>query len=208
MRVLDAASLPPPAEVDALKPNRAYLIGPGDNLSIQVFGAEELGGTLSVDSTGRIALPLIGAVQASGTTPEDLEAIVRDRLRANYVRDPRVAVNLVAGRSQVVTVDGEVEEPGLYPVVGQMTLMRAIATAKGTTEFAKTRHVVIFRTVGEQRMAALYDLQSIRRGVYADPEVFANDVVLVGEDSARRTFQSLVSAGALLTGPIIALIQR
>src|SRR3546814_12801247 len=95
--------------------------------------------------------------------------------------------------SQVVTVDGEVKEPGLYPVTNQMTLMRVIASAKGLSEFAKQEQVVILRTVDNQRMAGLYDIAAIRLGAYADPAVYANDVVIIGDSSQRRLFRDVVS---------------
>src|SRR3546814_12026329 len=88
-----------------------------------------------------------------------------------YVRNPQVTVNIKSSVSQVVTVDGEVKEPGLYPVTNQMTLMRVIASAKGLSEFAKQEQVVILRTVDNQRMAGLYDISAIRLGAYADPQI-------------------------------------
>ena len=98
-------------------------------------------------------------------------------------------------------------EPGLYPVIGRMTLIRAVATAKGTDEFAKLDDVVVFRTVNGQQYAALYNLKSIRRGGYPDPEVFANDVVVVGDSAARRFFKNALQVAPLLTTPIILLLQ-
>jgi polysaccharide export outer membrane protein len=108
----------------------------------------------------------------------------------------------------VITVDGQVREPGLYPVLGRTTLMRAVATAKGTTEFARLQDVVVFRTVGDQQMVALYNLQAIRRGVYPDPEVFANDVVVVGDSPARRLFRDVLQAAPLLVTPLVALLNQ
>jgi polysaccharide biosynthesis/export protein len=130
------------------------------------------------------------------------------RLAGNYVRDPQVTVNLEETVSQVVTVDGQVTRPGLYPVIGRMTLMRAVANAGGTAEFARLDDVVVFRTVAGQRYAALYNLRAIRRGVYADPEIFANDIVVVGDSQARRIFRDILQAAPLITTPIIALVQN
>src|SRR3546814_8252519 len=76
---------------------------------------------------------------------------IEDSLQGRYVRNPQVTVNIKSSVSQVVTVDGEVKEPGLYPVTNQMTLMRVIASAKGLSEFAKQEQVVILRTVDNQR---------------------------------------------------------
>lgn len=199
-------ALPLPEGVSPDPADRPYRIGPFDKVAIVVFGVPELSQTVQADAGGNLSLPLAGQIQASGKTPEELAREIETRLRGNYVRNPQVTVNLEETVSQILTVDGQVREPGLYPVVGRMTLMRAIATAKGTAEFARLEDVVIFRTVGQQQMAALYNLQAIRRGTYPDPEVFANDVVVVGESAARRLFRDLLQASPLLSTPIIALI--
>lgn len=207
--VVDASQLPPPQLSDLVAQDRPYLIGPYDKLSIDVFGIEELSQKkVQTDASGRISFPLIGVVEAAGKTPIEVAQIIESRLSGRFIRHPQVTVNLDETVSQVVTVDGEVKEPGLYPVVGKMTLMRAVATAKGASEFAKLSDVVIFRKVGGQQMAALYNLESIRRGSYQDPEVFANDVVVVGDSQARRIFKDVLQAAPLITTPLILLFQR
>jgi polysaccharide export outer membrane protein len=108
----------------------------------------------------------------------------------------------------VVTVDGQVNEPGLYPVVGRMTLMRAVATAKGVSEFAKMDDVVVFRTVNGQKMAALYNLKAIRRGNYDDPEIYANDIVVVSESSARRLFKDALQVLPAIATPLVVLLTQ
>ena len=207
--VVNASELPPPRPSDALTHDRPYYIGPFDKLQIDVFGIEELSKLeVQTDASGRISFPLIGVVEASGKTPGDLSQIIASRLRGRFVRDPQVTVNLKDTVSQVVTLDGEVKEPGLYPVVGRMTLMRAVATAKGVTEFAKLNDVAVFRTVNGQDMAAVYNLKAIRHGTYPDPEVFANDVVIVGNSEVRRIFKDVLNASALISTPLIILFQR
>ena len=205
--VVEADRLPPPERMDAAEVERPYLIGAFDKLAIDVFNVPELSREVQADASGRISLPLAGVIEASGKTPTELAQIVKDRLAGQYVKNPQVTVNLVETVSQVVTIDGQVVQPGLYPVVGRMTLMRAIAAARGTTEFARTNHVVVFRRVGDQNLAALYDLRAVRQGVYQDPEVFASDVIVVGESRARRVFRDLVQSGGLLMAPVVALIQ-
>ena len=208
VKVPESGELPPPERADLFEQNRPYLIGPFDKLIIDVFGIEELSRKeVQTDAGGRISFPLAGIIETAGKTPGEVEDIIEERLRGEFVRDPQVTVNLKETVSQVITVDGQVKEPGLYPVVGRMTLMRAVATAKGTDEFAKLDDIVIFRTVRGQRMAALYNLKAIRRGLYSDPEVFANDVVVVGDSSARRLFKDFLQIGPLLSTPIILLLQ-
>jgi polysaccharide biosynthesis/export protein len=208
VKVSQSGELPAPERADLFEQNRPYLIGPFDKLVIDVFGIEELSRKeVQTDAGGRISFPLAGIIETAGKTPGELEDIIEERLRGEFVRDPQVTVNLKETVSQVITVDGQVKEPGLYPVVGRMTLMRAVATAKGTDEFAKLDDIVIFRTVQGQRMAALYNLKAIRRGQYNDPEVFANDVVVVGDSSARRLFKDILQIAPLLSTPIIVLLQ-
>ncbi|KQT31167.1 hypothetical protein ASG29_14370 [Sphingomonas sp. Leaf412] len=200
--------LPPPRKTDLFEQSRPYMIGPFDKLEIDVFGMEDLSKKeVQTDASGRISFPLAGIVEASGKTPAELAQEIENRLRRNYVRDPQVTVNLKETVSQVMTVDGEVKESGLYPVVGRMTLMRAIATAKGTTEFAKLSDVIIFRTVDGRKMAGIYNLKAIRQGYYDDPEVYANDVVVVGDSPQRRFFRDLLQAAPLLTAPLIIALQ-
>lgn len=206
--VVEGNVLPPPDGAAIGTNARPYRIGPFDKLGVSVFGVPELSQTVQVDASGRISLPLAGAIDASGKTPDELATEIAARLGGRYVRNPQVTVNLEETVSQVVTIDGQVREPGLYPVVGRMTLMRAIATAKGTTEFARLQDVVVFRTVGQREMVALYNLQAIRRGLYPDPELFASDIVVVGDSPARRLFQTVLQAAPLLVTPIVALLQR
>jgi polysaccharide biosynthesis/export protein len=209
VEVVQSGELPPPDRSDLLELNRPYLIGPFDKLVIDVFGIEELSKKeVQTDAGGRISFPLAGIIEAAGRTPAELEEIIEQQLRGRYVRNPQVTVNLKETVSQVITVDGEVKEPGLYPVIGRMTLMRAVATAKGTAEFAKLDDVVVFRTVKSQKMAALYNLKAIRRGYYDDPEVFANDVVVVGNSSARKIFKDALQIAPLLVTPLIYILSN
>ena len=209
VKVVESDTLPEPTRLDLFEQNRPYLIGPFDKLTIDVFGIEELSKQeVQTDAGGRISFPLAGIIEAAGKTPGELEEEIESRLRGQYVRDPQVTVNLKETVSQVVTIDGQVREPGLYPVIGKMTLMRAVAIAKGTAEFAKLDDVVIFRTVNGQKMAALYNLKSIRRGLYNDPEVFANDVVVVGDSQARRLFKDALQAAPAILTPLIYILQN
>jgi len=199
--------LPAPTRDDLGAPGRPYVIGPFDQLTVDVFGLTELSRTVQVDANGEIALPLAGRLQAGGRTPDELATEVSARLRERHVRNPLLTISVSQANSQLVTVDGAVQEPGLYPAIGGMTLMRAIARAKGVTEFAATNHVVVFRTVGNQRMAALYDLRAIRLGAYDDPQVYANDVVVVSESEARRLFSQILTASGALLAPVVTILR-
>lgn len=207
--VVSTEGLPEPTRGDLTAGVRPYLIGPFDKLTIAVFGIDELSRqNIQTDASGRISFPLLGVVEAAGKTPGELATDIEGRLQGRYVRNPQVTVNLEETGSQVITVDGQVTRAGLYPVLGRMTLLRAVATAGGTTEFAKLEDVVIFRSVNGQQYAGLYNLEAIRRGNYADPEVYANDVVIVGDSKARRRFRDLLQAAPLLSTPLVILAQN
>jgi polysaccharide biosynthesis/export protein len=205
--IVRQAPLPEPQREDLTIPSRPYVIGPSDQLSVEVFGIPELGKALTVDLTGQVALPLVGTVKASGLTSDELTDVITQRLRMAHVRKPVVTVNITTAANQVITVDGSVTTPGLYPIVGRMSLMRAIARASGTTEFAQEKYVVVFRNAGGKRYAALYDLRAIRQGIYEDPEIFSNDVIHVGDSQARRIFKDVVSAAPLITTPLLYLLR-
>lgn len=204
----NSAGLPAPAREDLTADDRPSLVGPLDTIQVDVFNVPELSREMQVDASGRISMPLAGTIDARGKTAAELARAVEDALRGRYVRNPEVIVNIKSSVSQVVTIDGQVVEPGLYPVTNQMTLMRAIASAKGLSEFARQEEVVILRTVNNQKMAGLYDIAAIRRGAYDDPLVFANDVIVVGDSPQRRLFRDFVSLSPLLAGPLIAVLQR
>lgn len=199
--------MPAPDRSDLTAADRPALIGPLDTIQVDVFNVPDLSREMQVDASGRIAMPLAGTVDARGKTAAELAQAVATALRGRYVRNPEVTVNIKSSVSQVVTIDGQVVEPGLYPVTNQMTLMRVIASAKGLSEFARQEDVVILRTVNEQKMAGLYNVDAIRRGVYDDPAVYANDVIVVGDSPQRRLFRDIVSVSPLLAGPLIAILQ-
>lgn len=205
--VSGSSSLPAPERADLVAADRPALIGPLDTILVEVVNIPDFSREIQVDASGRIAMPLVGTVDARGKTAEELARVIEAALRAQFVRDPEVVVNIKSSVSQVATVDGQVVEPGLYPVTNQMTLTRAIASAKGLSEFARADDVVILRTVKGQRMAALYNVGAIRRGIYADPPIYANDFIVVGDSTQRRLFRDLVALSPLLAAPLIAIIR-
>lgn len=205
--VPDSGVLPAPDRNDLTAPDRPSLVGPLDTIQVDVFNVPELSREMQVDASGRISMPLAGTLDARGKTAAELATAIEAALRGRYVRNPEVTVNIRSSVSQVVTIDGQVVEPGLYPVTNQMTLMRAIASAKGLSEFARQDDVVILRTVAGRKMAGLYNIAAIRRGAYDDPAIYANDVILVGDSPQRRLFRDFVSLSPILAAPLIAILQ-
>lgn len=209
LQVLPSNELPAPVREDLAANTSPYYVGPYDKLTVDVYGIAELSNReVQVDAAGRLSFPLAGVIEAAGKTPGEIEREIALRLQQGFVRNPQVTVNMKETVSRVVTVDGQVRKPGRYPVVGRMTLMGAVATAEGTDEFSKLNDVVIFRTVNGQRYAALYDLDAIRHGAYGDPEIFASDVVMVGDSRARHLFKDLLAVIPAITTPLVIAVDR
>lgn len=205
---VDASAMPVPSLADLSASDRPYRVGPFDKLTIDVFGSEELSQKeVQVDASGRITFPLIGTVEVAGKTPGEIGTAMQDLFRGRYIRNPQVTVNLKEIVSQTVTIGGEVRKPGVYPIIGKMTLMTAIASAEGWTDISDRGNVVVFRTVNKQDYAAVYNVKAIQRGLYADPEVFASDVVMVGDSQSRKIWKDFLAASPLLA-PVVLLLDR
>jgi polysaccharide export outer membrane protein len=175
-------------------------IGPLDRVRITVFQVQDLSGEFTVDANGNIAFPLIGSVAAQGLTPPELSAQIAQRLSQRYLRSPSVQVAFVEQVQQTITVDGSVRQPGVVPIRGSTTLLRAVALGRGTSEDANPGRVVVFRTIGGQRMAAAFDLTAIRRGQAEDPPIYGNDIVVVDGNRARAIWRDVLS-----TLPVLGL---
>lgn len=206
-RVVSETALPTPTEHEVAASARPYVIGPKDKLLIDVYGVDNLmNREVVTDAAGRISFPIAGTIDAAGLTPEQLSAEITSRLKARYVRDPQVTVNVVDAVSHTITVDGQVTMPGIYPILPDMTLMRAVASAHGLAEFAKLDDIVVLRSVNGQRYAGVYNLSAIRRGNYPDPAIYPNDIVVVGDSVERRRFRDILQALPAVTSPLIYLI--
>ena len=136
-----------------------YRLGPGDQVRIITFGEETLTGEFRVNDGGNIALPLIGAVHAAGLTSAGLETAVGGALRrGNLVRDPSVAVEVIAYRP--IYVLGEVNKPGQYGYQPGMTVVTAVAVAGGFTYRAVEGYAAVVRTIEGKAIEAKASRQS------------------------------------------------
>ncbi|QKG72454.1 polysaccharide biosynthesis/export family protein [Erythrobacter mangrovi] len=172
-----------------------YLLQPGDVVSVQVYGEQELSvAEVSLDNAGMLNLPLIGGVRASGLTADELSESIEAVYAAEYVRDPRVAVLVKKTQLRTIAVEGEVALPGVYPYAEGQTLLTALALARSTTEKAKLDEVMIFRTIDDQRMAGRFDIRAIRGGRMPDVTLLPGDIVVVGFSGSRGAFLDALRA--------------
>jgi polysaccharide export outer membrane protein len=177
-----------------------YKISPLDTLHIAVFQVPDLTGDFDVDLTGTISMPLIGSVHAVGLTTAQLDERLTQMLGQKYLQHPDVSVGVKTSSSRNITVDGSVKQGGQFPVTGHLTLIQAIALAHGTDDNANPHRVAIFRQIKGQRMAAAFDLTSIRRGEAEDPPVYSGDIIVVDGSKVKGTWQNI-----LQTLPILAI---
>jgi polysaccharide export outer membrane protein len=173
-------------------------IGPMDKIRVTVFQVADLSGEFTVDAAGNIDYPLLGTVAAQGLTPPELSDKLKEQLGRRYLRNPSVQTAFLEQRQQTITLDGSVRQPGVVPIQGETTLLRAVALGRGTSEDANASRVVVFRTIQGKRMAAAFDLTAIRRGEAEDPIIYGNDIVVVDGSRSRAALRDVLSALPLL----------
>jgi polysaccharide export outer membrane protein len=178
-----------------------YRLGPQDKIDVNVYQVKDLTVQgLQIDSAGNIFLPLIGGVAASGLTPSQLANEIAARLKGQYLQEPQVSVSVREAISQKVTVDGAVIQPGVYAMSGPTTLLQAVAMAKGAdNKYANLKRVTVFRTVGGERQAAVFDLREIRAGRAADPVIHSNDVIVVDGSGVKGVWREILGAIPVLS---------
>ena len=122
-----------------------YVIGLEDVLSISVWKEPDLSlREVVVRSDGKISLPLINDIQASGLAPKQLQEQIADQLR-EFVASPNVTVSVIKSLSRSVSVVGEVNRPGVYPLGAPMTVLELLARAGGVTELARSKSIKVLR---------------------------------------------------------------
>ena len=185
-----ASTAGPPAE---------YKIGAFDKINVAVYREPDLSATdVPVDAAGEINLPLIGNVHIEGSTAEQASAYIAKRFNEKYLRDAQVTVTVTDAVSKRVVVEGEVNQPGVYPIQGRMTLLEALAQARGTTKTSANKEVVVFRVVDGQRLGGRFNLNDIREGKADDPELKGNDTVVVGYSAVKGAWSDFLKSAPLL----------
>ncbi len=122
----------------------AFVIGPEDVLEVAVWGSPEVTRTVPVRPDGRISLPLVNDIQASGLTPIQLREAVTTALKP-YIPEPAVSVLVREIHSFKVTVIGQVKTPGRYELKGRATVLDVLAMAGGLNEYAERGRIVVLR---------------------------------------------------------------
>lgn len=139
---ISAAATATGADDQAVAPPELKL-SPGDKLRVTVFGEDKLSGDFDIDPSGYVSVPLGGTVMAAGLSKRELEDVLTKKFKGDYLRDPKVTVDVVSFRPFYIL--GEVEKPGEYPYKGNLNVLTAIAIAGGSTFRASNSTVQIKR---------------------------------------------------------------
>jgi len=143
------AAAPAPLQL-ATSASDSYVIGGNDVLAITVWKEPTLSGSVLVRPDGMISIPLVGDVQAAGLTPLHLADQITAKLK-KYVQDPNVSVVVAAIHSKVIYMIGEVGKTGPLEMTPNMTVLQAISSASGLSEFANKKKIYILRDIGGKR---------------------------------------------------------
>lgn len=202
----DASQQPSPI----LSIGKEYRVGPNDLLDIEILNLDNGKRTVRVNAAGSITLPLIGAVTVAGLTQEQVEKHLADLYGQKYLQNPQVSVFIREFTTERITVDGAIAKPGIYPLVGPMTLLRVIALAGGFGQIADPTDVLVYRQGDKgQREVAKFDVNRIRSGKDPDPSIRGDDLIVVQRDSARAALKDSLFRDVLDSiNPFSALVPR
>jgi polysaccharide export outer membrane protein len=172
-----------------------FVLGQGDQVALQVFGAPDFTQTLRVLPDGTLTLPLIGTIAVSGLTVAEAEQLIANKLRDDgMVRNPQVTVTVTDAPNQVATVVGEVRTPGLIPVIGQRSLLDVLTAAGGIAITGS--HVITILRPGVPD-AITVDLGSDpARSREGDIPIFAGDHIIVPRTGVVYAFGAFHTQGA------------
>lgn len=164
-----------------IEPSEEYVIGPEDVLAINVWREPEISRTVPVRPDGKISLPLVGELKASGLTPENLQAKITEELRG-YLSQPEVTVIVQEVHSQKFNVVGEVLRPGSYQLARPITVLDAIAVVGGFTEWAKVTKIYVLRRLQDgKRIRIPFNYKDVVKGknFFQNIELEPGDTIVV-----------------------------
>ena len=158
----------------------AYRIGPQDVVQIDVWKEPEITRTIPVRPDGKISLPLLNDVQASGLTAMQLAGVIRDGL-TKYLTNPQVTVTVTQINSRRVFITGEVSRAGAIPLLPNMTALQALSSAGGFTQFARPKNIYILRVVEGKQVKYPFNYKEVVKGKYEEQNILLQpgDVIVV-----------------------------
>jgi polysaccharide biosynthesis/export protein len=144
-------------------PEPGYKIGAQDVLRIDVWKEDQLTRTVPVRPDGQVTLPLLDDVQAAGLTPMELSVAISDRLK-KFVNNPQVTVTVTEINSRRIYVTGEVARSGAFPMLPNMTILQAISSSGGFTQFARTKKIYVLRAENGKSTKLPFNYNDVVKG--------------------------------------------
>jgi polysaccharide export outer membrane protein len=158
-----AASSPEESKVAAATTDLAYVIGEEDVLNVSVWKDPEVSRTVPVRPDGKISLPLINDMQAAGLSPAQLGMAITEKLR-KFMTDPQVTVIVTQINSRRVYIMGEVNRPGAFPLLPNMTVLQALSSAGGFTQFANLKGIYVLRSEDGKQNRFSFSYKDVIKG--------------------------------------------
>jgi len=178
---------------------KAYQLAPHDIVRLTVLGEPDLSDPeLPIEADGFADVPYLGRIRAAGVTTAELSALISSRLKPRYLIDPHVSVTIVRSPTLRYTVEGSVNQPGIYDLTAPTTLLQALAKAQSPTRTAELKKVAIIRTAGTRRTGAFFDLRRIRTGHDVDPPIEPGDSIIVSSSWSKTAFRDFLTAAPAL----------
>lgn len=170
------------ARVDLEPPTEHTTLGPGDIFNLEIVGEKDLPTEYQVASDGTVTVPYIHELEVAGLEPQEVAALVRKRLMERKIlTDPSVVVTVKEYRSKRVTLLGQVQKPGSFPLAPDMTLLQAISLAGGMTSIAQASRVNLTRKTKNGTRTVVVNVEEIYEGRAPDIPLQAGDSVYVRE---------------------------
>ena len=151
------------SEAQAVELDTDYKIGPQDVLRIDVWKEAEISRTVPVRPDGKISLPLLNDVQAAGLTAMQLSTVISEGLR-KFINSPQVTVSVSEINSRRVYVTGEVTHPGSMPLLPNMTVLQALSSAGGFTQFARIKNIYVLRVTNGKQEKLPFNYKEVSAG--------------------------------------------
>jgi len=180
-----------------------FIVGPGDQISIEVFGHPELDRKVQIEQNGEFYYPLLGDMDVEGLSVKELRSFLAEKISRYYV-DPDVNVTVVGIQSQKIFVLGEVRTPGVYPLQYPVSAFEIVLRAGGFNERAKKSSIVLVRETEEGTRAVKLDLEKVYKDGEPDENIYVRggDIIYVPQ-SILTNMEDFLQHMAVFMRPLI-----
>jgi polysaccharide export outer membrane protein len=176
----DAATSARPSSTNPATTDPEYKIGPQDMLRVDVWKEPDISRIVPVRPDGKITLPLVNDVQAAGLTTTQLAAKIAEGLK-KYITSPQVTVGVTEINSRRIFVNGEVARPGAFPLLPNMTVLQALSSAGGFTQFAREKKIYILRMENGKQVKYPFNYKEAVSGKNVEQNIIlqGSDIIVV-----------------------------